>query len=152
MATILGLDLGKFKSVACLYDPKTQEARYSTIATDPDVLRGFLAAHRPDLVAFETRTVAGRVADACSAVGSQLGVPGAGPARVTGEGVRTNERRAASGRVRPADGPPEGRAETSDSRMIPTARDAITARREGGPSRRKDPGRATATVDGHTAS
>ena len=35
MSTILGLDLGKFKSVACLYDPKTPEARYSTIATDP---------------------------------------------------------------------------------------------------------------------
>jgi transposase len=69
MTTILGLDLGKFKSVACLYDPETRAARYHTIATDPDVLRGFLAAHRPDLVAFETCTVAGWVADTCSALG-----------------------------------------------------------------------------------
>jgi hypothetical protein len=47
MTTILGLDLGKFKSVSCLYDPMTQGARYSTIATDPDVLRGFLADKGP---------------------------------------------------------------------------------------------------------
>ncbi len=69
MTTILGLDLGKFKCVACLYDPQTQEARYRTIATDPDVLRGFLAAHRPDLVVFETCTLAGWVADLCTDLG-----------------------------------------------------------------------------------
>jgi hypothetical protein len=38
MTTILGLDLGKFKSVACHYDPNTLEARYQTI-TDPDTAR-----------------------------------------------------------------------------------------------------------------
>lgn len=65
MSTILGLDLGKFKSVACLYDPETQEARYSTIATDPETLRLVLQQHRPELVVFETCTVAGWVADAC---------------------------------------------------------------------------------------
>jgi transposase len=59
MTTILGLDLGKFKSVACFYNPDTQEARYSTIPTDPDTLSGFLAAARPDLTVFETCTVAG---------------------------------------------------------------------------------------------
>mgnify|MGYP007071125238 FL=1 len=69
MTTILGLDLGKFKSVACLYDPQTQEARYRTSATDPDVLRGFLAAHRPDLVVCETCTLAGWVADLCTDLG-----------------------------------------------------------------------------------
>jgi transposase len=66
MNTILGLDLGKFKSVACAYDPSTQEADYSTIPTDPDTFRGFLAARRPDLVVFETCTVAGWVADTCA--------------------------------------------------------------------------------------
>jgi hypothetical protein len=29
MNTILGLDLGKFKSVACLYDPQTTDARFT---------------------------------------------------------------------------------------------------------------------------
>ncbi len=69
MSTILGLDLGKFKSVACLYDPQTQEARYSTITTDPDTLRVVLQQHRPELVVFETCTIAGWVADTCDELG-----------------------------------------------------------------------------------
>ncbi|MFL5281869.1 MAG: transposase, partial [Rhodopila sp.] len=69
MSTILGLDLGKFKSVTCLYDPQTQEARYSTITTDPDTLRVVLQQHRPELVVFETCTVAGWVADTCQELG-----------------------------------------------------------------------------------
>jgi transposase len=69
MSTILGLDLGKFKSVACLYDPVTQEARYRTITTDPDTLRTFLQLHRPDPVVFETCTIAGWVADLCDELG-----------------------------------------------------------------------------------
>ena len=63
MTTILRLDLGKFKSVACLYDPNTLEARYSTIPTDPDTIRRFLDRDRPGLVVFETCTIAGWVAD-----------------------------------------------------------------------------------------
>jgi hypothetical protein len=38
MTTILGLDLGKFKSVSCTYRPATQEVRYETIDTDPTIL------------------------------------------------------------------------------------------------------------------
>jgi transposase len=70
MTSILGLDLGKFKSVACLYDPNTQEARYETISTDPETLRRHLQRLRPDLVVFETCTVAGWVADLCDEMGS----------------------------------------------------------------------------------
>ncbi|MGE5754361.1 MAG: IS110 family transposase [Planctomycetaceae bacterium] len=69
MTTILGLDLGKFKSVSCLYDPSTLEARSSTITTDPDSFRKFLERERPDLVVFETCTIAGWVADLCAALG-----------------------------------------------------------------------------------
>ena len=69
MATILGLDLGKFKSVACTYDPGTTAARFATIPTDPDDLRELLEAERPDLVVFETCTVAGWVADICAELG-----------------------------------------------------------------------------------
>src|SRR5438309_756987 len=65
MATILGLDLGKFKSLACLYDSDTTAARFTTIHTDPDDLRKLLEAQRPDTVVFETCTVAGWVADTC---------------------------------------------------------------------------------------
>ena len=35
MAIILGLDLGNFKSLACLYDTDTTEARFTTVQTDP---------------------------------------------------------------------------------------------------------------------
>ena len=69
MTPILGLDLGKFKSVSCLYDPSTLEARYSTITTDPDTFRKFLERERPNLVVFETCTIAGWVADLCAALG-----------------------------------------------------------------------------------
>ena len=46
MATILGIDLGKLKSVACTYDPETQEATYATIPTEPDTLKRTLERHR----------------------------------------------------------------------------------------------------------
>lgn len=65
MSTILGLDLGKFKSLACLYDTQTTAARFTTIHTDPADLRKLLEAERPGLVVFETCTVAGWVADVC---------------------------------------------------------------------------------------
>jgi transposase len=69
MSTILGLDLGKFKSVTCIYRPATQEAAYRTIATDPLTLRAELRQIRPDLVVFETCTIAGWVSDLCGELG-----------------------------------------------------------------------------------
>src|SRR5262245_23922967 len=69
MSTILGLDLGKFKGVACLYDTETTAARFTTIHTDPADLRELLQAGRPGLVVFEAGTVAGWVADTCAALG-----------------------------------------------------------------------------------
>ena len=47
MATILALDLGKFKSLACAYDPDSQRARFTTIPTDPHDLRRLLDDERP---------------------------------------------------------------------------------------------------------
>lgn len=69
MSTILGLDLGKFKSLACVYDTDTTASRFATVATDPGQLRKFLQAERPGLVVFETCTVAGWVADVCGELG-----------------------------------------------------------------------------------
>jgi transposase len=65
MSTIIGLDLGKFKSVACTYDTDTAAARFATVPTDPPGLRKLLEDERPGLVVFETCTVAGWVADTC---------------------------------------------------------------------------------------
>jgi transposase len=72
MSIILGLDLGKFKSVACLYDPATSATRFVTIPTDPAELRTFLDGERPGLVVFETCTVAGWVADTCAGLGLEF--------------------------------------------------------------------------------
>jgi transposase len=69
MSTILGLDLGKFKSVACLYDTETTAARFTTLHTDPPGLKELLEAERPALVVFETCTAAGWVADTCDGLG-----------------------------------------------------------------------------------
>lgn len=74
MSTIIGLDLGKFKSVACVYDSDTTAGRFATITTDPDGLREFLQDERPGLVVFETCTVAGWVADLCSELGLEFAV------------------------------------------------------------------------------
>lgn len=68
MATILGLDLGKFKSVACLYDTGTAEFRFVAVHTDRDAHRTFLGDERPDLVVFATCTIAGWVADLCDSL------------------------------------------------------------------------------------
>jgi len=74
MNTILGLDLGKFKSVACLYDPCTTAARFTTVHTDPAELRKMLERESPALVVFETCTVAGWVADLCGDLGLAFAV------------------------------------------------------------------------------
>jgi hypothetical protein len=66
MTTILGLDLGKFKSTACLDDPTTNAARFTALYAGPTDLRKLLEAERPDLVVFETCTIAGWVADLCA--------------------------------------------------------------------------------------
>ena len=69
MSTIIGIDLGKFKSVACSYDTETTEVAYSTIPTDPDALSKALQRTRPDLVVFEACTVSGWLADLCRELG-----------------------------------------------------------------------------------
>ena len=74
MTTILGLGLGKFKSVACADDPDTTAARFATVHTDPADVRRLLEAERPGLVVFETCTIAGWVADTCAELGLDYAV------------------------------------------------------------------------------
>ena len=44
---ILALDLGKFKTMACLYDSESLAASYGTIRTAPLVLHSLIAKHAP---------------------------------------------------------------------------------------------------------
>lgn len=69
--TILALDLGKYKSVACLYDRATAQARFHTLDTTREELRRLFEQHRPALIVFEACALAGWVHDLCA----ELGLP-----------------------------------------------------------------------------
>jgi len=62
-ATILGLDLGKFKSVCCVMDAATGEQRFETLQTTPatvtELLTRHAAANGGVLLVVETCDVAG---------------------------------------------------------------------------------------------
>lgn len=66
---ILSLDLGKFKSVFCGYQRDSGAPRFATVLTSPVEFRRVLERERPDLVVFETCTIAGWVADLCDELG-----------------------------------------------------------------------------------
>ena len=54
---ILALDLGKFNSVSCLYDTKTQATEFWTCATNRPYLRTMLTKYQPELVVFESCSI-----------------------------------------------------------------------------------------------
>jgi transposase len=65
-SAILALDLGKYKSVACLYDPQGGEASFQTLTTSRAELARLLERHRPAVVVIEACTLAGWVHDLCT--------------------------------------------------------------------------------------
>jgi transposase len=69
--TILALDLGKYKTVACAYAGSPDTARFEAVVTDRDRLRQLFARHRPAVVVFEACALAGWVHDLCA----ELGLP-----------------------------------------------------------------------------
>jgi transposase len=66
MSTILALDLGKYKSVACLYDRATAAARFHALDTNREQLRQLFERHRPAVVVIEACALAGWVHDLCA--------------------------------------------------------------------------------------
>jgi len=65
-ATILALDLGKYKSVACLQETQAGEARFQTLTTARAELARLIERHRPAVVVIEARALAGWVHDLCA--------------------------------------------------------------------------------------
>jgi transposase len=63
--TILALDLGKYKSVACAYDRASAEHRFHSFDTTRDELHRLFEQQRPALVIFEACALAGWVHDLC---------------------------------------------------------------------------------------
>jgi transposase len=66
---IFAIDLGKYKSVACDYDPATAEVAFATFDTSRDELRHRLARARPAVVVIEACALSGWVHDLCAELG-----------------------------------------------------------------------------------
>src|SRR5437870_6670593 len=65
MGTILALDLGKFKTVACWYDVGGGNTRFQTTLSNRAELGELITAQAVDLIVFEACTLAGWVFDLC---------------------------------------------------------------------------------------
>jgi transposase len=67
--TILALDLGKYKSVSCLYAGSPDSARFDSFPTDRTRLHKLLTGLQPAVVVIEACLLAGWVHDLCAALG-----------------------------------------------------------------------------------
>ena len=67
--SILAIDLGKFKSVACCYDPATGDHAFQTIATTPPAVHDLLIETTPHLLVIEACGVCGWIADLAESLG-----------------------------------------------------------------------------------
>lgn len=71
---ILAIDLGKFKSAACVLNPVTGEHRAEAIESTPEAVRGLLERHKPARVVIEIGAQAGWVCDVCRGLGVRVQV------------------------------------------------------------------------------
>jgi hypothetical protein len=74
---ILALDLGKFNSVLCIYDPATHEHSFVSVQTTPAAVHDLLVKRQTDdpsntLVVMETCDVSGWVYDLATTLGMPL--------------------------------------------------------------------------------
>jgi transposase len=71
---ILALDLGKGKSVACVFESSTGEHCFDTAPTSVETFRLMLEHHRPERVVIEISPLAGWVGDLVRSLGLELQV------------------------------------------------------------------------------
>lgn len=62
---IIAIDLGKFNSMACIYDTETQEQQLETLATERGFFQTLFNSYSPDLVVVEACGPSGWVSDLC---------------------------------------------------------------------------------------
>ena len=65
---ILALDLGKFKSVACVLDVPGNSHRFETIVTSPPAVHDLLVSAQPDRLVIEACSISGWVCDLARAL------------------------------------------------------------------------------------
>jgi transposase len=91
---ILALDLGNFKSVACVYDTQTTKAEYTTIVSSKEALRELVLRQEPDRVVIEICPLAGWVCDVVRATEREIQVAGTNEQRSRWRNVkRKSDRR-----------------------------------------------------------
>jgi transposase len=66
---ILAIDLGKFKSTACVFEAATDKHAFTTIRTVVGEVHDLLASHQPDRVVIEIGSAAGWIKDLAEAMG-----------------------------------------------------------------------------------
>lgn len=69
---ILAIDLGKYNSVACLFDTATNQSEFETIATQRWALEQLLNQTSPEQIVVETSSITGWVHDFCQSLGYQV--------------------------------------------------------------------------------
>lgn len=74
MTRILAIDLGKFKSVACLYDADSADAAFQAVQTTPEALYELLLVLKPDRVVMEVCGIAGWIHDLAVELGFAIQV------------------------------------------------------------------------------
>jgi transposase len=79
LTRILALDLGKFNSVLCVYDPATHGHQFLSVQTTPQTIHDLLVAQQSEdpaatLLVIETCDVAGWVHDIATALGIHVAV------------------------------------------------------------------------------
>jgi transposase len=66
---IVAMDLGKNKTVVCVYDQKSGKHKYQTVRTGPQEIHDLIAEQEPDRVVFEICSAAGWVYDIARGLG-----------------------------------------------------------------------------------
>jgi transposase len=72
MKKILGIDLGKFKSVSCLLNTETNATEFWTLETSRHYIQTVLKHYNPDLVVIESCGIAAWVHDVCCEAGFKV--------------------------------------------------------------------------------
>lgn len=74
MAKILAIDLGKFKSVACLFNSADGEYSFRTLPTTPAEIQDLFVSIGPDRVVIEVGAQAGWISDLAESLGLPIEV------------------------------------------------------------------------------
>lgn len=69
---ILAIDLGKYNSVACLFNTATNQSEFETIAMQRGLIEDMLQRSQPQKVAIETCTNSNWVHDICQEHGYEV--------------------------------------------------------------------------------